>query len=108
MIIADSYPFLDIVGTMLVLFFWIMWFWCLIVVLGDLFSREDVGGWAKAGWVVLTIFLPLLGVLIYLIAYGRGMAERRMTDMKNQQESLDAHIREVAAGTDASGAAGGA
>jgi hypothetical protein len=108
MIIADSYPFLDIVGTMLVLFFWIMWFWCLIVVLSDLFSRSDIGGWAKAGWVVLTIFLPLLGVLIYLIAYGRGMAERRVKGMEQQQQALDAHIRQVAASGDASGATVGA
>ena len=81
---------------MLVLFFWVMWFWCLIIVLGDVFSRKDIGGWAKAGWVVLTIFLPLLGVLIYLIAHGSGMAERRAKDVQTQQQMLDEHIRSVA------------
>jgi hypothetical protein len=95
MLFADSYPFLDIVGTMLVLFFWVMWFWCLIVVLSDVFSRRDIGGWGKAGWVVLTIFLPLLGVLIYLIAEGRNMAERRSRDARAQQQQLDDHIRQV-------------
>jgi hypothetical protein len=96
MITAASYPFLEIVGTMLVLFFWVMWFWCLIVVLSDVFSRNDIGGWAKAGWVVLTIFLPLLGVLIYLIAHGRDMAERRAADARAGQQQLDEHIRQVA------------
>jgi hypothetical protein len=96
MVFADSYPFLDIVGTMLVLFFWVMWFWCLIVVLSDVFSRSDIGGWGKAGWVVLTIFLPLLGVLIYLIAEGRNMAERRSSDARAQRQQMDDHIRRVA------------
>jgi len=81
---------------MLVLFFWVMWFWCLIVVLSDVFSRSDIGGWGKAGWVVLTIFLPLLGVLIYLIAEGRNMAERRSSDARAQRQQMDDHIRRVA------------
>jgi hypothetical protein len=102
---ADSYPFLDIVGTMLVLFFWVMWFWCLIVVLSDVFSRKDLGGWGKAGWVVLTIFLPLLGVLIYLIAQGRNMAERRAKDARTQQQAMDDHIRHVVGGNGAPGGA---
>jgi len=96
MVIADSYPFLDIVGTMLVLFFWVMWFWCLIVVLSDVFSRQDIGGWSKAGWVVLTIFLPLLGVLVYLIAHGRDMAERRVAAARAQGQAFDDRVREVA------------
>ena len=96
MVIADSYPFLDIVGTMLVLFFWVMWFWCLIVVLSDVFSRQDIGGWSKAGWVVLTIFLPLLGVLVYLIAHGRDMAERRVAAARAQDQAFDDRVREVA------------
>ena len=96
MVIADSYPFLDIVGTMLVLFFWVMWFWCLIVVLSDVFRRQDLGGWGKAGWVVLTIFLPLIGVLIYLIAEGRSMAERRVQDVRAQEQQFDDRVRQVA------------
>lgn len=105
MVIADSYPFLDIVGTMLVLFFWVMWFWCLIVVLSDVFRRQDIGGWGKAGWVVLTIFLPLVGVLIYLIAEGRNMAERRASDVRSQQQAFDDRVRQVAGSGDADSAA---
>jgi hypothetical protein len=97
MILAADYPFMDILGSMLVFFLWVMWFWILIVVLSDVFSRKDIGGWGKAGWVVLTLFLPLLGVLIYLIAEGSNMAERRAGDVSAQRKALDDHIRTVAA-----------
>src|SRR3954463_5353036 len=96
MITAADYPFLDIVGTMLVFFLWIMWFWTLIVVLSDVFSRRDIGGWAKAAWTGFMLFLPILGVLVYLIAEGREMAERRETGVRRQRAVLDDHIRQVA------------
>src|SRR4051795_10701671 len=97
MITAADYPFIDIVGTMLVFFLWIMWFWTLIVVLTDVFSRRDIGGWAKAGWTFFMLFLPILGVLVYLIADGKDMAERRAGDVRVQEQQLDDHIRQVAA-----------
>jgi Phospholipase_D-nuclease N-terminal len=96
MIVAADYPFMDILGTMLVFFLWIMWFWTLIVVLTDVFARRDVSGWVKAGWTVFTLFLPILGVLVYLIAEGRGMAERRETGVRDQRKAIDDHIRSVA------------
>jgi Phospholipase_D-nuclease N-terminal len=105
MIIAADYPFMDVLGTMLVFFFWVMWFWCLIVVLTDVFSRSDIGGWAKAGWTVLTLLLPLLGVLIYLVAEGRNMAERRASDVKRQETQLDDRIRRVSTTGTGDGAA---
>jgi hypothetical protein len=71
-------------------------------VLSDVFGRSDISGWGKAGWVVLTIFLPLLGVLIYLIAEGRNMAERRSKDADVQQQRFDRHIRQVAGDSAAS------
>jgi hypothetical protein len=97
MIVAADYPFIDIVGTMLVFFLWIMWFWTLIVVLTDVFGRRDISGWAKAGWTVFTLFLPILGVLVYLIAEGREMAERRESGVREQRQVIDDHIRHVAA-----------
>jgi hypothetical protein len=97
MIVAADYPFIDIVGTMLVFFIWIMWFWTLIVVLTDVFGRRDISGWAKAAWTVFTLFLPILGVLVYLIAEGKGLAERRETGVREQRKVLDDHIRHVAA-----------
>jgi hypothetical protein len=97
MIVAADYPFMDILWTMVIFFFWVMWFWCLIIVLSDVFGRSDLSGWGKAGWVVLCIFLPLLGVLVYLIADGKDMAERRAQGIASQQKAIDEHIRSVAA-----------
>jgi hypothetical protein len=62
-----GYPFLDVVWTMFIFFAWVIWIWLLILVLGDNFRRRDHSGWAKAGWTLLVIFLPLIGVLAYMI-----------------------------------------
>lgn len=106
MILASDYPFLSVLWTMLVFFGWVIWFWLLIVVFSDVFRRHDLSGWGKAGWVVLTIILPFLGVLIYLIAHGKDMGERRSHDIQAQQAQLDQHIRSVAGtGNGSSGAA---
>jgi Phospholipase_D-nuclease N-terminal len=75
--IASSYPFLDILWTILIAFAFVIWIWMVIMVLIDVFSRRDLSGWAKAAWVVFIIVLPFLGVLVYLIAYSAGIAERR-------------------------------
>jgi len=66
--IAADYPFLDLFWTMMIFFFWVIWIWLLILVLSDNFRRRDHSGWAKAGWTLFVIFLPLLGVLVYMIA----------------------------------------
>jgi hypothetical protein len=68
MLAASGYPFLDIMWTMFIFFAWVIWIWLLILVLSDNFRRRDHSGWAKAGWTLLVIFLPLIGVLIYMIA----------------------------------------
>jgi hypothetical protein len=65
-----------------------MWIWILINVIGDLFRRHDVSGWIKAIWIVALIFVPYLGVLAYLIFQGRGMAERRLEDVKHARENM--------------------
>jgi hypothetical protein len=98
MILAADYPFLDILWTMLVFFLWVMWFWCLIIIIGDVFSRRDLSGWSKAGWTVLLIFLPILGMLVYLIAHGSDMADRRIQGAQQAQAQMDDHIRTVATG----------
>jgi hypothetical protein len=67
-VVASSYPFLDIMWTMFIFFAWVIWIWLLIMVLADNFRRHDHSGWAKAGWTLFVIFLPLLGVLVYMIA----------------------------------------
>ena len=63
-----DYPFLDIMWTMFIFFAWLIWIALLVMVLADNFRRSDQSGWAKAGWTLLVIFVPLIGVLVYMIA----------------------------------------
>jgi hypothetical protein len=67
-----SYPFLSILWTMFVFFAFVIWVYLLVIVLGDNFRRRDHNGWAKAGWTLFVIFLPLIGVLVYMIAKPPG------------------------------------
>ena len=80
MLVAD-YPFLDVLWTMFIFFAWVIWFWLLITVFGDIFRRHDTGGFAKMFWIIFVILLPFLGVFIYLIAQhardGRAQHEVR-------------------------------
>ena len=93
-----AYTFGQAMWTMLVFFCWILFFWLLFVVFGDLFRRHDIGGWGKAGWTVFVIILPFLGVLIYLIAEGKGMGERSQKEMADAKAASDAYVRSVAGG----------
>lgn len=97
MSIAASYPFLDAMWTMFIFFAWVLWIWLLVVVLTDVFRRHDVSGWAKAGWTLFMIILPLIGVLAYLITNGKSMGERTASQQRALQADTDSYIRSVAA-----------
>jgi hypothetical protein len=99
-VIAADYPFLDVLWTLIVIFAWVIWFWLLITVFSDLFRRHDIGGGSKALWIIFVIILPFLGVLVYLIAESKGMAERNEKQMQAAQQQADAYIRDVAGGSD--------
>ena len=71
MLLFDSYPFLNIMWTMFIFFAWVIWIWVLITMLADNFRRRDHSGWSKAMWTVLIIFLPLIGVLVYMVSRPR-------------------------------------
>jgi len=97
--IAADYPeFFEILWTTLMFFLFVAWIWVLVSVLSDIFRRHDMGGALKALWVLALIFLPFLGVLIYLIAYGNGMAKRNVEQVQAAQQQFDAHIKSVAGG----------
>jgi hypothetical protein len=81
-LLAADYPFLDVLWTMIIFFAWVIWIWILISILTDVFRRHDIGGGTKALWVIFLIFLPFLGVLIYLIVNGQGMAERNVKQLE--------------------------
>ena len=96
MLFAADYPFLDIFWTMLIFFMWVIWIWILVTVLMDLFRRHDIGGWGKAGWTLLVVVLPFLGVFLYLVTQGKEMAERRASEIQASQASFDSYVRSVA------------
>ena len=96
MYFAADYPFLNIFWTMIIFFCWVIWIWMMILILSDIFRRHDIGGWVKALWIVFLIILPFLGVLIYLIAESKGMAERRNADAQAAQAQFDDYVKTVA------------
>lgn len=91
-----AYSFGDVMWTMFVFFVWILFFWLLFGVFGDLFGRHDISGWAKAGWTVFVIILPFLGIFVYLISQGKAMGERAQQKAQAQQSQVDDYVRSVA------------
>ncbi|SFF32119.1 Short C-terminal domain-containing protein [Actinacidiphila alni] len=100
----DDYPLLNLFLTMLYFFLWIMWFFLLFKVITDLFRDHSLSGWGKAGWLIVVLLLPYLGVLLYLILRGRSMHDRDVTEAKEQEAAFRSYVRK-AAGPD-SGAGG--
>ena len=98
MLLAASYPFLDVLWTMFIFFLWVIWFWLLFTVFVDVFRRHDIGGWKKAAWLVFVIILPFLGVFIYIIVENDGMTQRNLDRAKAQQAQFDTYVRETAGG----------
>jgi hypothetical protein len=94
---AYTYPLADLFGTMLGLFVFFIWFWLLVIVFADIFRSRDLGGGAKALWVIFVIILPFLGIFVYLIARGGKMHERA-AQMAQQQQHFNEQVR-AAAGT---------
>ena len=98
--LATSYPFLEIVWTILIFFAFFIWIWLLFVVFADLFRRDDTSGWAKVAWIVFIIILPYLGVFVYLIAEHDGMTERSVKQEKAAKSEMDQYVRSVAGQSD--------
>ena len=104
MLLASSYPFLDVFWTILVFFVWVAWFMLLFRVFADVFRRHDIGGFAKTLWIIFVIILPFLGVFIYLIVESQGMTERSLQQAQAAQQQFDDYVRTTAS----SGGGGGA
>jgi ABC-type multidrug transport system fused ATPase/permease subunit len=102
MLLAASYPFLDVLWTMFIFFLWVIWFWLLFTVFVDVFRRHDISGGKKALWLIFVIILPFLGVFIYIITQNDGMTQRNVERAQSQRAQFDQYVRETA------GASGGA
>jgi hypothetical protein len=102
-LMADSsYPLLNLFWTMLEFFLWIIWIWILIWIFIDIFRSRDLSGWAKALWFLFVLFIPLIGVLVYLIVRGSSMHERAVQDAQQQDNEFRQYVQQAAAGAPAS------
>ncbi|MGW5736316.1 MULTISPECIES: SHOCT domain-containing protein [Streptomyces] len=96
--LAYDYPLLSVFWSMLWFFLWIMWFVLLFRIITDIFRDDALSGWTKAGWLVLTLLLPFLGVFVYVIVRGKNMGRREIAQARAQQEEFSAYIRDTADG----------
>jgi hypothetical protein len=94
--IPAAYTFADALLTALEFALLFLWIWIAIGVIVDVFRSHDLSGWGKAGWLILIVFLPMLGVLIYLIARGSKMAEHAVTQAQQQDAAMRAYVRDAA------------
>jgi ABC-type multidrug transport system fused ATPase/permease subunit len=88
----------DALLTVLEIFVFVIYFWILITIFGDLFRDHQLSGWGKAGWILVLFLVPFLGMLIYLIARGEGMRERAVKEQADMRRHMDDYIRETAGG----------
>jgi hypothetical protein len=90
--------------SMLWFFLFFIWIWLLIVVFSDIFRSHDMGGWAKALWIIFVIILPYLGVFVYLIARGGKMQEHAAQDAQRQDAAFRQYVQSVTTSDGASAA----
>src|SRR6516225_5815253 len=76
------------IGRAFAVFMFVLWFWLLIIVIGDLFRRRDISGWVKAIWVIALIVFSYLGIFAYMITQSRGMAERSSQQAQQSRDEL--------------------
>jgi len=99
--VASNYPLLDIFWSILIFFGLFIWIYLIISIFADIFRSHDIGGFAKAMWVLFVLVIPLFGVLIYLIARGHGMAQRNVKQVQTEQRAMDEYVRQTAGGSPA-------
>jgi Phospholipase_D-nuclease N-terminal len=84
----EGFTYRNFLMDMIAIFAFVVWFWLLVVIYGDLFRRHDISGWGKALWVLALVLTSYFGILIYLITQGRGMAERNAQQAQQAREEL--------------------
>ena len=83
-----GYTYSNFLMNVLGIFAFVVWFWLIVVIYGDLFRRHDISGWGKAFWVIGLVLFSYLGILAYLVTQGRGMAERNAQQAQQAREEL--------------------
>jgi hypothetical protein len=97
--LAYDYPLLSVFMSLLWFFLFVLWFWLLITILADVFRSHDLGGFSKTLWVLFVIFLPFLGVFVYLIARGHKMHEHAAADVAASDAAFKQYVRDNAGTT---------
>ena len=95
MVLANI-SFGDLLLLVVEVFLFVIWIWILFTIIGDLFRDHEMSGWAKALWIIVLVFIPFLGALIYLIARGSGMRERALKAQAEAKHHMDAYIQQQA------------
>ncbi|MGB8576465.1 MAG: hypothetical protein WCD56_07860 [Pseudolabrys sp.] len=88
MLFDGGFTFTNFLADVLAIFAFVVWFWLLVLIFGDLFRRHDISGWAKALWVLAVVLTSYLGVFAYMITQGRGMAERNAQQAQHARDEL--------------------
>jgi len=101
----DDYPLLNLFWTMLWFFLFIAWIFLLFSLIVDIFRSRDLGGWAKALWVLFIVILPVLGALVYLIARGGSMHERAAQEYAEREKAFRGYVQEAAGSSGSAGVA---
>ena len=98
MTLATSFGDGDVLLWIAEVFLFVVWFWILLTIFGDLFRDHDLSGGAKALWVVFVVFLPLIGILAYFIVRGSGMADRAIKQQKEAQAQFQDYVQQTTVG----------
>lgn len=101
--LAYDYPVLGAFWTVMWIFLWVMWLILLFRIIVDIFRDHGMNGWVKAAWLLFVLIIPFLGVLVYVIARGKDMGRREIKHAQEQQQALNAYIREAAGTSGTSG-----
>ena len=88
MLFEGGYTYSNFLMNMIAIFAFVVWFWLLVIIYGDLFRRHDISGWGKALWVLALVLTSSLGIFAYLITQGRGMAERNAQQAQQARDEL--------------------
>ncbi len=92
-----DWSFWDVLWTTFVVFIWISVLIIFFNVVVDVFRSKDLSGWAKAGWLILLVVLPLIGLFIYIIARGPGMSQRAVKDQLDRADRIREAMGETSA-----------
>jgi predicted PurR-regulated permease PerM len=96
---AWSYPLLNVFLTIFWVFLWALWIFLVFWVVFDVFRSHDLSGLGKAGWLILVLLLPFLGIFIYLIARGGKMHEHSVQAAQAQDQALRTYVQQAAGGS---------